>query len=120
MDAILQYSKGYYFVQHPSDKFTMDGKVLLFKLRTSMDSAKNNFSSMYSELRCDLCDENVLQNTAHLLDCQLILDKGVDTEVHYKHIFYGFKEQLQAIKIFKQVYEIQQKIEFDLIGNLSS
>ena len=94
-----------------------------------MDSVKTNFSSMHSDLTCDLCEENVLQNTAHLLECQAILDKCTptvkyvdlynDTEVEYKHIYCGIKEQLQAIKIFHQVYEIKQDLENDLIGNFN-
>ena len=51
-----------------SYKFKTVDKQLLFKLRTRMTNVKANFKTMHENIHCDLCDEEVLQNDALLLD----------------------------------------------------
>ena len=90
-------------------KFTTDEKILLFKLRTSMDDTKMNFSSMDSDVTCNLCLQDVLQDTSHLLYCQTLIKNCSelfnDCSVEYTDIFKGTKEQLSAVKLFHHVFK---------------
>ena len=90
---------------------------MLFRLRTSMVNVKTNFSSMYSDLSCNLCGEDVLQNAIHLLDCKRMLDNFPDLyhndEVQFEDIFSDTQHQLKATRIYTGIFEIKSKIEDD-------
>ena len=93
-------------------RFTSEEKILLFKLRCSMDDVKLNFSSMYNDTTCDLCTEGVPQDTAHLLVCRTLIDNcpalydDIDTE--YSQIFSGVDEQLTATRLFQKVFKTKK------------
>ena len=80
-----------------------------------MDNAKANFSWYYSNILCDLCDNNAPQTTNHLLICRKLLDNCPnlfnDIDVEYGHIFGELSQQLKAVKLFNQVYKVKQEIE---------
>ena len=74
-----------------------------------MDDVKVNFSSMYSDLSCDLCNEGVPQDTSHLLYCRTLLDNCPDLyndiEVEYSQIFKGTDDQLSATRLYHKVFQ---------------
>ena len=89
--------------------------MLLFQLKTSMDDTKNNFSSMYADVTCNLCDKDLIQDTAHLLYCQKLIDNCPDlfndSTVEYDHIFKGtIKKQLAAVKLYAKIFKTKQDI----------
>ena len=91
-----------------------DGKMLLFKLRTSMDDTKINFSSMYNDLTYNLCLEDVIQDTSHLLYCKTLINNCTelfnDCSVEYSDIFKGTNEQLKAVKLYQHVFKAKQNL----------
>ena len=59
----IQY-KSFHIQKYLKDqRFSTEEKMLLFKLRSSMDEVKLNFSSMYNDLTCDICTEGAMQDT---------------------------------------------------------
>ena len=91
-------------------RFTSEEKTLLFKLRTSMDDTKINFSSMYNDLTCNLCLEDVIQDTSHLLYCKTLINNCNDCSVEYSDIFKGTNEQLKAVKLYQHVFKAKQNL----------
>ena len=79
-----------------------------------MDNVKLNFSSMHSDLTCDLCTDEAPQSTSHLLFCRALLDQCPelynDTAVEYSHIFSGTSEQLRATKLFLKVFKTKERL----------
>ena len=96
-------------------KFTNEEKEFLFKLRTSMNDVKTNFSSLYISDECDLCGSNIPQTTEHLLYCQKILDNCPelfnDVHTEYEHIFGDNDQQLKAVKLYHKVHKVKSDIE---------
>ena len=76
-----------------------------------MDDVKMNFKTMHSDLSCDLCHDDAAQDTAHLLDCQKLIDNCPDlyndTQVEYDHIFKETNQQLKAIKLYCKVFKVK-------------
>ena len=79
-----------------------------------MEDVKLNFSSMYSDLTCDLCNDGILQDTPHLLFCRTLLDNCPelynDTEVEYSQIFNGTDDQLIATRLFYKVFKTKKRL----------
>ena len=92
-----------------SYKFKTVDKQLLFKLRTRMTNVKANFKTMHENIHCDLCDEEVLQSDAHLLDCKTIIEKcptlANDMDTEYEDIFSDIEKQLKTTQIYKEIFE---------------
>ena len=80
-----------------------------------MTNVKTNFSSMHSNLNCNLCEENVLQTDYHLLECQYLIRECPklfsDTSVEYEDIFGVCKEQLQVVKMYIELFNIKTNHE---------
>ena len=96
------------------NRFSIKEKLILFKLRSSMDDVKLNFSSMHSDTTCELCTDGVPQDTSHLLFCRALLEKCPelynDTAVEYNHIFSGTNDQLRAAKLFLKVFKTKESL----------
>ena len=90
-------------------------KIFLFKLRSEMTNVKSNFSSMYTDVNCDICDENVPQTDSHLLDCIKILNMCQelrdDNTIEYEDIYGSIEVQMKAVNIYKAIFKIKEKIE---------
>ena len=100
------------------NNFTTVEKQLLFSLRGRMTNIKNNFSSIYQNLNCDLCDVNLHQTDAHLLDCNAIISScpelNSSNSVEYEDIFDDISAQLKITKIYKIIFETKEKLEKNL------
>ena len=98
-----------------SNQLNNEEKTLLFKLRTEMTNVKSNFSSMYIDINCDMCDENVPQTDAHLLDCMKILNMCQElrdnNSIEYEDIYGSIELQKTAVNIYKAIYKAKEKIE---------
>ena len=86
-----------------------------------MDDVKFNFKSMYNnDIACDLCPEGGMQDTAHLLLCQTLInncpDLYNDVQVEYEQIFKGANDQLMAIKLYREVFKVKHKLSENLVN----
>ena len=97
-----------------SRKLKHDDKTLLLKLRTEMTNVKANFSKMYENITCDLCDSDVPQTDSHLLECSLMIEKCSelenDIETEYEDLFGDIESQMRATHIFKALFEAKEKL----------
>ena len=89
---------------------------LLFRLRTRMVNVKNNFSSMYDNLNCELCDDDELDSQKHLIQCKKLLSMSSDQtskiDLKYDDIFSEPEEQLRIT----QYMQIQLKHRESLLN----
>ena len=96
-------------------EFKTQEKQLLFGLRTRMSNVKLNFKTMYSDLTYNLCEENIPQSDSHLLECLRIINNcpvlSNDTSVEYEDLFGDISEQLNATKLYREVFEAKTLIE---------
>ena len=80
-----------------------------------MTNVKSNFSSMYTDVNCEMCDENVPQTDSHLLDCIKILNMCQelrdDNTIEYEDIYGSIEVQMKAVNIYKAIFKIKEKIE---------
>ena len=80
-----------------------------------MTNVKSNFSSIYEDEECNLCEENQLQNDCHLLECPAIIEKcnelACDNETEYQDLFDNIQSQMRAVKIFLAIFKTKQLIE---------
>ena len=85
-----------------------------------MVNVKANFSSMYNDLSCDLCFENVIQSSDHLLDCSTILDNCPklyqDDSIQLEQIFGDINSQRKAASVYIEIFRIKLRVE----DNISS
>ena len=94
--------------------FSADEKCLLFKLRSSMIHVKMNFSSMYQDLTCNLCDENMPQTASHLLNCTFFIKNFPHLDlnnVKFKDLFGKISNQHKATKMFQELISIMEAKE---------
>ena len=93
--------------------FSINNIKLLFKLRTRMVQVKRNFKSAFQSLVCDLCEIEE-DDQHHLLSCQVLLKQCSelynDISVEYNDLFSTSEKQLQAVKLFKKVLQIREKL----------
>ena len=70
---------------------------------------------MYTDVNCDICDENVPQTDSHLLDCIKILNMCQelrdDNAIEYEDIYGSIEVQIKAVNIYKDIFKIKEKIE---------
>ena len=103
-----------YFFQ---EDFNINEIQLLFKLRTRMIDVKKNFSSIYQNLNCEICDENEIESQSHLIQCQKLLSMLPDGEIindaKYEDIFENPQKQLKITRYIDKILKIREK----LIGN---
>ena len=96
-------------------RFQTKEKQMLFSLRVRMTSTKLNYRSMYTDLNCNICSENVPQSDSHLLECQTLINECSelrnDTQVEYEDIFGNTEEQLRIAKLFMAIFETKSDIE---------
>ena len=80
-----------------------------------MTSVKDNFSSQYQDLTCNLCSSNSLQSDFHLLECESILQNcpelSNDISSEYEDIFGSLSEQLKITKLYSSVFETKNLLE---------
>ena len=83
-----------------------------------MDDVKVNFNSLNMDATCDLCSEDVVQDTAHLLLCQTLIDNCPelydDSIVEYEDIFKETDHQLNAVKLFSKIFKTKNSL---VMGN---
>ena len=100
-----------------STKFNIKEKQSLFKLRTRMTNVKSNFSSMYADLNCDLCEKDFSQSDIHLLDCAFMIEKCPELNdnnvLEYEDIFQKCHKQLNIVKMFINLFKIKKTYEED-------
>ena len=97
-------------------RFSMRDKQLLFKLRTKMLDVKANFKGMYPEnLHCNICNEDIVQNQEHLLNCQIIVDNCSELfdniNVEHDDIYGHVDKQLSVVKLYKRVLEVRDWLQ---------
>ena len=113
--------ENFHFQNHLTNEnlYTME-KQTLFSLRTSMANVKANFSSMNSDLNCDLCGNDVIQSSSHLLDCSAILDNHSqlyqDDSIQFEHIFGDINLQINAARIYVDIFKIKSRLEENRIS----
>ena len=70
---------------------------------------------MYKNLNCNLCEEQISQSDAHLLDCSYLIKTSLqlnsDCTSEYEDIFMDIKAQVQVTKIYKLIFEIKSEHE---------
>ena len=80
-----------------------------------MTSVKVNFSKMYEDTNCDLCESEAIQTDTHLLECSIIIERcpelETDNETEYEDLFSDLEKQTRATKIFKAIFETKEKLE---------
>ena len=97
-----------------SQALSTNDKKLLFQLRTRSTHTKANYKNMYKfDLSCTLCkDKNSVQTDSHLLSCSFIDDTLADkTELHkveHCFIFEELHKQIQATKVYKEIFKLLQ------------
>ena len=85
----------------PSEvKMSQEEKQLIFKLRSRMTNVKTNFSSMYQNLECTLCEKGILQTDAHLLDCEALIQMcktlANNYNAEYEDVFGIVKNRIES------------------------
>ena len=93
---------------------TVNGKKLLFLLRTRMFNVKSNFKHSYTDLLCSLCGQEE-ETQSHLLVCDEITQE-VDFQnitakykISYNDIFGSPYKQTEAIKIWLVVQKVRDR-----------
>ena len=85
-----------------------------------MVNVRTNFSSMYKEIECDLCKKDLPQTSAHLLECEAILEKCSElrenkqkaSRVQYHHIFNTSESiQLEAARLFASIFKVKKDLD---------
>ena len=71
---------GHYWLRNPDISPSNDIKQLIYRLRTSMISVKENFGTMFGDTTCDLCEQNLPQTQLHLLSCSAIVDSCLELQ----------------------------------------
>ena len=102
-------------------KFQTRDAQLLFKLRSRMLNVRSNFRNFYKvqDVFCKLCNKDIEQTQAHLLDCETLInncqDLYNDCDVEFEDIFEGPERQLKAAKLFQAVLETRENLYEDNI-----
>ena len=100
-----------------SSEISTLNKQILFKLRTKMLNIKANFSSMNkNNLQCSLCkDMSTTENEEHLLVCSVLANhpklKDDIGQVKFEDVFSDEQKQFRAVKVFKQIMEIYDRMK---------
>ena len=81
-----------------------------------MTNVKANFSSMYDDINCDLCLQNVPQTDYHLIECDKIIEnyqdlRDDDTTEYEEDLYKNINEQVKAVKLYKVIYTIKEALE---------
>ena len=95
-------------------KFSIQEKLLLFRLRTRMVDVKSNFSNGVDDISCDLCFKDEPQTQQHLLVCTEIMNNCpelvLNNVVVYDDLFKKSSLQLECVRLFTKVLETKQKL----------
>ena len=90
-------------------------KIMILKLRTSMINVKKNFSSMYNNTSCDLCDSNLQQTQRHLLSCSAITNNCSqlrnNIQVNYSDLFSSVERQQKCAQLYSKILETKERLE---------
>ena len=82
-----------------------------------MIEVKANFSNGYTDVSCNICDQNEPQTQQHLLNCPEILkncpELANNNEVVYSDLFENENRQLRCVRLFKIIINAKQKLQED-------
>ena len=81
-----------------------------------MVDVRTNFSSMYKETECNLCQKNLPQTSAHLLECETILRKSSklndNARLKYRDIFNTSDFiQVEAARVYSEIFKVKQDLD---------
>ena len=79
-----------------------------------MVNVRTNFSSMYKDTQCNLCQKDLPQTSAHLLECETILSKcsKLNHSVKYQDIFNASESvQLEAARTYSAIFKVKQDLD---------
>ena len=81
-----------------------------------MTEVKENFSSMYQDLNCNLCNDDVIQSDNHLLQCSKIIEECSElirnNVLAHKQIFSNdVNKQLSITKLYSKVFKTKTLLE---------
>ena len=100
-----------------SSEITNDEKSLLFRIRTrTVDDIKTNFRTKYGDdLRCRMCDSPDLEESqCHLLVCETMIEECIELKknctVKYEDFFGSQDSQIAAIRLYKKVLEVRERL----------
>ena len=94
-----------------SEKFTLEEKQLMFKLRCGMTPNKSSFKNNFKSLVCRLCnEESSTESLDHLLTCRSVADRVSNvSNIKTEDIFGTLDKQLAAVKVWKIIFAILEK-----------
>ena len=94
-----------------SDKLSTSEKKFLFLLKTRMIKSKNNFTYLFSDLKCRMClSENSEETLVHLSVCQSVREKiCVISEVDPDDIFGDLEAQVKSVRVWIQVFSMLEQ-----------
>ena len=94
-----------------SDKISLEGKKLLFAMKTRGVNVKTNFKTSYSDLTCRLCGkQDEAESESHLLKCDKVISendlKSLVENIAYNDIFGTLNQQINAIKVWCKIFKV--------------
>ena len=70
---------------------------------------------MHQNVSCDLCQKDIPQSDAHLLDCSYLIkmcpELSCDISIEHEDIFGGSVEQLEVVKMYIALFKIKTSLE---------
>ena len=95
-----------------SQLFSNSDIELLFKLRSKTVDVKINFKTKYANsLTCPLNGCNQEDSQEHIFEsCEELLKRSKNDKVKHKQIFSNTKNQFKAVKNFKSLMEMREKL----------
>ena len=86
-----------------------------------MVNVRANFSTMFGDTSCNLCDSGQPQTQQHLLSCDAIIDKCVEarnaSEVKYSDLFSNSQSQFRCAKVFAKILETKEELDDAILSS---
>ena len=94
-----------------SEKFNLEEKQLMFKLRCGMTLNKSSFKNNFKSFVCRLCnEESSTESLNHLLTCRSVSGRVSNvSNIKTEDIFGTLDKQLAAVKVWKTIFAILEK-----------
>ena len=92
-----------------SDKISLEGKKLLFSMKTRGVNVKTNFKNGYSDLMCRFCQkQGEDESETHLLHCEKVICennlRNIVKDIKYSDIFGTIEQQINASKVWCKIF----------------
>ena len=90
------------------NELSIDDKKFLYKCRKSDLDIRGNRKWKYKNITCISCEENIIENTRHLFECEKLIcgKKILKKSLKYDDIFgENIEKQYMVLKILKENYE---------------